>query len=289
MNALIRTTVFLLALAAALPALAQVAGTVEAVQMPAWVQRATGRLPLLPGTQLRAGDQVATGAGARLLIKLAEGSVVKLGENAQMSFAEVAPSTDLFKAALDVLQGAFRFTTDIVSKAQTRREVSIRVAQVTAGIRGTDLWGRSRAGNEIVCLIEGEIEVGAQGEPAVKMDHPLQFYRRVDNKTQPVGTVDSVQLAQWSLETDLEMGKGVLRQGGRYSVILASFPEQGGALAMYDELRNAGYPAEISPVKEADKIAYRVRIRHLPTRGEAQALGNALRGKFGITEPKVSG
>jgi len=55
------------------------------------VQRAGGRLPLLPGTQLRAGDQVVTGAGARLLIKLAEGSVVKLGENALMSFAQVAP------------------------------------------------------------------------------------------------------------------------------------------------------------------------------------------------------
>jgi hypothetical protein len=36
-------------------------------------------------------------------------------------------------------------------------------------------------------------------------------------------------------------------------------------------------------------MAYRVRIRQLPSRGEAEALGNALRGKFGITEPGVSG
>jgi hypothetical protein len=121
------------------------------------------------------------------------------------------------------------------------------------------------------------------------MDQPLQFYRRVNNKTQSVGTVDSVQLAQWSLETEFEMGKGVLRQGGRYSVILASFPEQAGALAMYDALRNAGYAAEIFPVKDADKLSYRVRIRQLPSRSEAQALADALRGKFGITEPRVSG
>jgi len=39
-----------------------------------------GPLPILPSTQLRAGDRVFTGAGARLLIKLAEGSVVKRGE-----------------------------------------------------------------------------------------------------------------------------------------------------------------------------------------------------------------
>ena len=287
MKALVRTTVFLLALVAAAPALAQVAGTIEGVQMPAWVQRGAGRLPILPGMEVRAGDQVVTGAGARLLIKLAEGSVVKLGENAQMTFAEVAPSTDLFKAALNVLQGAFRFTTDVVQKARTRREVSIRVAQVTAGIRGTDLWGRSRAGNEIVCLIEGAIEVGAEGEQPVAMDHPLQFYRRVDNKTQPVGTVDPVQLAQWALETEMEMGKGALRAGGRFNVILASYPEQAGALGLYDELRNNGYPAEIWPVKSADKMTYHVRIRHLPSRTEAQALAGQLRGKFGITEPSV--
>jgi len=99
MKALVRPTVLVVALLFALPVLAQVAPTVEAMQMPAWVQRAGGRLPLLPGTQLRAGDQVVTGAGARLLIKLAEGSVVKLGENALMSFAQVAPSPDLFRAA----------------------------------------------------------------------------------------------------------------------------------------------------------------------------------------------
>lgn len=286
---LMKTLILAFALLLSSPAWAQIAGTVEGVQMPAWVQRGGGRLPILPGMDLRAGDQVATGAGARLAIKLAEGSVVKLGENAQMTFAEVAPSADLFKAALNVLQGAFRFTTDVVSKVRTRREVSIRVSQVTAGIRGTDLWGRSRAGNEIVCLIEGEIEVGAEGEPTVPMNHPLQFYRRVDSKTQPIGTVDSVQLAQWALETEMEMGKGALRAGGRFVVTLASFADQAGALALYDELRNAGYPAQIWPVKDADKVTYHVRIRHLPSRTEAQGLATQLRGKFGITEPRISG
>jgi hypothetical protein len=289
MKTLLRQSIFVLALAFACPAFAQIAATVEGVQMPAWVQRAGGRLPLLPGMSLRAGDQVQTGAGARLALKLAEGSIVKLGENAQMSFAEVAPSADLFKATLDVLQGAFRFTTDAVSKLRARREVNVRVAQVTAGIRGTDLWGRSRPGNEIVCLIEGEIEVGAEGEQAVRMNQPLQFYRRTDGKTQPVGAVDAPQLAQWAAETELETGKGALRLGGRYSVILGAAPDQNGALSMYDELRNAGYPAEIQPVKDADKVTYYVRIRHLPSRAEGEALANQLRGKFGITEPRIAG
>ena len=269
-------------------ALAQVAATIEGVQMPAWVERAGRRVPIIPGMELRAGDQVVTGAGSRLLVKLADGSSVKLGENGQLRFAELSPSRELFKAALNVLEGAFRFTTDLVAKNR-KREVSIRAAQVTAGIRGTDVWGRSRKDHEIVCLIEGEVEVAAEGEQPVTMNQPLQFYRRIEGKTQPIGAVEPKQLEQWAAETDLQAGKGGARRGGRFSVLLATADEQNAALAIYDELRNAGYAAELWPVKQAEKLVYIVRIRQLPSRAEANALINQLRGKFGITEPKVSG
>jgi len=269
-------------------ALAQVAATIEGVQMPAWVERGGRRLPIIPGMELRAGDQLITGAGSRALVKLADGSLVKLGENGQLGFQELSPAADVFKAALSVLEGAFRFTTDLVAKSR-KREVSIRAAQVTAGIRGTDLWGRSRAGNEIVCLIEGEIEVAAAGESPVAMNQPLQFYRRIEGKTQPVGTVSKEQLEQWAAETELQPGKGVARAGGRFSVILGQFDEQNGALGLYDSVGNAGYPVEIRPVKEADKITYYVVIRNLPSRAEANVVANKLRGNFGVAEPKVSG
>ena len=269
-------------------ALAQVAATIEGVQMPAWVERAGRRVPIIPGMELRTGDQLVTGAGSRALVKLADGSLVKLGENGQLGFQELNPAADLFRAALNVLEGAFRFTTDLVAKSR-RREVSIRAAQVTAGIRGTDLWGRSRAGNEIVCLIEGDIEVAAAGEQPVTMNQPLQFYRRVEGKTQPVGTVSKEQLDQWAAETELQPGKGVARVGGRFSVILGQFDEQNGALGLYDSVGGAGYPAQIRPVKEGDKITYYVVIRNLPSRAEASAVASELRGKFGVAEPKVSG
>src|SRR3954468_2727421 len=148
-----KTLILMLALLASSPALAQLAATIEGVQMPAWVERDARRMPATPGMELRAGDQLVTGPGSRALVKLAEGSLVKLGENGQLRLAEVSPGGEIFRAALHVLQGAFRFTTDVVAKTRTRREVTIRAAQVTAGIRGTDVWGRSRPGNEIVCLI----------------------------------------------------------------------------------------------------------------------------------------
>jgi len=273
---------------AATQALAAAAAMVEGVQMPAWVERGAQRIPLAPGMELKAGDQLSTGAGSRVVVKLSEGSVVKLGENGSLRIAELDPAREIFKAALNVLEGAFRFTTGVLAKGR-QREVNLRVATVTAGIRGTDLWGRSRAKNEIVCLIEGQAEVGAEGEPAVTLDQPLQFYQRQEGRTQPVGFIAKQQLDQWASEVELEAGKGAARRGGRWSVSLARAGDQNDALRVYDELRSAGYPAEIFPTMDGDKRAYVVRIRSLPSKAEAQALADRLRGKFGIDNPSVSG
>jgi hypothetical protein len=269
-------------------AAAQPAAVVEGVQMPAWVERSGRSSPVAPGMALQAGDQVKTGAGSRLLVKLSEGSLVKLGENGTLRIAEMAPSQDVFKAALRVFEGAFRFTTDLAAK-QRRRDVSITVATVTAGIRGTDLWGRSRDQREIVCLIEGRIEVGAEGETPVTMDQSRQFYVRDKGKTQPVGLVEPQQLNEWAKETEIERGKGAARLGGKFSVVLATADNQRDALMVYDEVRKAGYPAEIRPSKDADKRTYVVRIRNLPSKAEAGALADALRGKHGVQNPSVSG
>lgn len=273
--------------AGSLQALAQPAALIEAVQTPAWRERDGKRAPLVPGMELRAGDRIVSGKEARVVLRLSEGSLVKLGENGTLRLAQIEPSRDIFRAALEVLQGAFRFTTDIAAKPRSR-EVSVRIDTVTIGIRGTDFWGRSRSGLQIVCLIEGAVQVGASGEPPVTMDRPRQFYRRDKGKTQPVGLVEPKQLEQWALETDLEAGKGALRRGGRFSVALLTAGEQAQATSLRNRLREAGYPAEVASSKEAGKIHYVVRIRQLPSRDEAQALANRLRGSFGINEPRVT-
>jgi len=278
--------------AATLHARAAPAAVVEGVQMPAWVERAgigaVRRLPLAPGMELRGGDELRTGVGARVYVKLAEGSLVKLGENASLRILEIAPERGgFFKAALHVLEGAFRFTTDLLAK-QRRREVSIRVANVTAGIRGTDLWGKSVPEKQVVCLIEGKVEVGAEGEAPVLMDAPRQFYQRLKGATQPIGFVDATQLAQWAIETEIADGGGAARRGGKWKLTLARADTQGGALEVYDRLRDAGYAAEIHPVKSKDGHDYLVRISHLPTKGDAEALAERLRGTAGVEAPQVS-
>jgi cell division septation protein DedD len=281
----------LLALAAP-QAQAAAAAVIEGMQMPAWVERnvlgSVRRAPLAPGVELRSGDEVRTGPGARLTIKLAEGSVVKLGEKASMRIAELAPDrAGVFAAALSVVEGAFRFTTDVLAKPR-RRDVSIRVATVTAGIRGTDLWGKSGAERQIVCLIEGKIEVGAEGEAPVTMDQPRQFYQRDKGQTQPVGFVDPVQLAQWARETEIAEGAGAARLGGKWRVTLARARTQAAALELYDRLRDAGYPAGINPTMAGDARVYLVQVSRLQSRADAEALVEQLRGMSGVVDPKVS-
>jgi hypothetical protein len=294
MNRILQILFAALVSLAASQAAAAPAAVVEGVQMPAWVERAViggiRRIPLAPGMELRGGDEVKTGAGSRLYIKLAEGSLLKLGENASLRLLDLQPDRGgFFKAALNVLEGAFRFTTDVLAK-ERRREVSIRVATVTAGIRGTDLWGKSdRADRQTVCLIEGKIEVGAEGEAPVTMDQERQFYRRDKGQTMPLGFVEPTQLAQWAQETEIADGQGAVLRGGKWRVTLASVNTQSEALSVYDQLRTAGYAAEIHPVKAGEKRIYVVRISRLPTKADAEALAAQLRGKHGVEEPKVSG
>ena len=276
-----------LALAAS-SALAALAAVVESVQMPAWVERAGKQLPAAPGIELIATDTLRTGPGARLYIKLAEGSMLKLGENAKLQLLDLVPEKGgLFRGVIDVLSGAFRFTTDVLAKPRPR-DFKLRISTVTAGIRGTDLWGRSVKDNEIVCLIEGAIEVGAENEKPVRMDQPRQFYQRDQGKTQPLSVITQEKLAELARETDIETGKGAARRGGKWKVILASADNQAAALAVYDGARDGGYAAEIRPAQAGGKLVYHVRIANLPSKAEGEVLAASLRGRFGILEPRVT-
>ena len=289
----VRTIVSALALAlASMCALAAPGAVVEGVQMPAWVERGGVRQPLAAGMELRESDKITTGQNSRLLLRLAEGSQVKLGENAQLSLDRLSQRQDnrqtLLQAALDVARGAFRFTTDVKAKLISRREVDIRVSTVTAGIRGTDLWGKSGSDRDIVCLIEGRISVQREAEQPVAMGQALQFYiaPKAQGRADPaqraqLAAVDQNQLMQWAAETEIAAGQGAARLGGKWKVVAISSPDQAGALAVYDKLRAEGYAAEIRPRGAGDQRAYDVRIGGLPSKAEAESLGARLEAVTG--------
>ena len=266
--------------------------SVEAVQAPAWVERAGRREPLAPGMVLQDADRVVSGADARVVLRMPEGSLVKLGEQAQLALDRLAlrqePEGTLVTAALDVLRGAFRFTTQAGARFRGRRQIDVRVATVTAGIRGTDLWGKAADDRDIVCLIEGRISVQRQSEAAFTMDAPLSFYIAPRNAPAlPVQPVPAEQLQRWAAETEIQPGTGSTRRNGGWRVDLAQARSQAEALALYDRLREAGFAAQIVPLREAGELLYSVRIRSLPSEAEAAALAARLKAVPGVSEPLV--
>lgn len=269
--------------------------------MPAWIEReGSGREPVSAGMEVRPSDRLKTGAGSRLLLRSRDGSSIKLGENATFRFGgSEQRQGNVFAATMQVLEGAFRFTTDALAKYRGKRDITIQVANVTAGVRGTDLWGKSSPLREIVCLIEGRIEVAPQNEAALTLDQPLQFFQRENGTSQPLAMVAPEQLKLWAAETEISAGRGAARRGGAWQVTLLTVGTQAEALDAYDRLREAGYPVRIRPVQAGDKAdeqgaksdakaGYALRVGGLPSRAEAEALAASLKGRLGVENPRVS-
>ncbi len=263
---------------------------VEAVQSPAWIERDGKTIPVAPGMRLEDHDQVRTGGNSRILLRMPEGSTVKLGENARYRIDVQQRKGNLYTAAMNVFEGAFRFTTNVLAQYRGKRDVRIQFPTVTAGIRGTDVWGKSASDREIVCLIEGQVEVERGQDKPITLDQPMLFYIAPKGQAAlPVAPVPPEQLKEWSAETEIQAGRGASRRGGRWNVMLASVESQSDALNVYDAVRAAGYPAEIRPRLADGKRLYDVQLRQLPSRAEAQALADAVQGKYGVSEAKVSG
>lgn len=261
------------------PALAVAPARVEAVQMPAWFDRGGQTRPLAIDTEVKHGDKLRTGKSGRAQLKLADGSTVKLGEGATLAiYTRSLQPERHFKGALDVLAGAFRYTTGVARSAGGGRDLSIRVGVVTAGIRGTDLWGKSDAERDLVCLIEGRIELTQAGQ-ATNMDQALSFYVAPRGAPAlPLAQVDPEQLQRWARETEMLPGDGASRGRGRWKLLLGSPEDERQALALYDGARDAGYAATIKPraAGASGKWIYDVMIERVDSEADAGVLAARL-------------
>lgn len=280
--------VALLSAVSASAAVAAPAAVVEGLQAPAWVERAGAKVPLKQGMALQSGDRVLTGPQSRALLRLEEGSQVKLGENGQVNLDELQPPAEsggLFKGVLGVLKGAFRFTTTALG-ANRSRSMNITVGTVTAGIRGTDLWGKSTDQKDIVCLIEGRIGV-ERGSDQFEMSDPLSFYIAPRNAPAlPVAPVDMDQLKQWAQETELQAQRGV-QSGGEWNVVLMSLADASEAQARMQPLHDAGYAVEARSAEVSGKTWTRLVLAGFASAQDARVVAQRLQGTHGVRTPWV--
>src|SRR5258708_1729292 len=119
------------------------AAVVEGVQLPAWFTRDGRRQPLATGIELRSNEEIATGVNSRLLLRLGDGSMVKLGENGQLRISGLTQrrQQNFVRATLKVLEGAFRFTTAAVQSTHATPDTTVGFPTITAGLPGTAIWG----------------------------------------------------------------------------------------------------------------------------------------------------
>jgi hypothetical protein len=270
---------------------ARAVAEVEALQMPAWLVRDNKRSALTLGFVLRNGDQVETGAGSRVLLRLGDGSMVKLGENAgfRLDGAGLARDDAPFSAKMAVLAGAFRFTTTNLYQFSGKRQIEVRFPTITARVTGTDLWGKAGVDREIVALIEGRVSVARKGTPPVDLNQPGSLYQALSNAgVLPVATASAQTLTAYAAETEMAPGQGAVSKNGKWRVYAARTPKEADAQAVYERLLDAGYAAAIQPVQKDGATIYQVRIPGLLSEADGVALVIRLRSELGLQDVSVS-
>jgi len=149
-----------LLIATSLGAEEPVVGRVLVVQGKASVLRGTGLQPLARGSELRQGDELVTGPGARLQLRLADGTLLNLGAGSRFTLHRVDSRSDGEGMRLELISGAFRAVTGAIG-----RDFLVATPVATIGIRGTDLWGGFEFGDALdIALLDGgpiSVENGA--------------------------------------------------------------------------------------------------------------------------------
>ena len=268
------------------PVLAAAVATVEAVQAPAWRDRNGITVPLAAGMELRSGDVLRTGPGARAYVMLAEGSRVKLGEAAQLGIhtRSLRPEK-FFRGALDILTGPFRFTTARLKKTLPR-ELAIRVGTATIGIRGTDLWGRTDKDGDLVALLEGRIEITRAGQ-TTELAQPLTYYDAPRGQAASVKALDPEVFRKLARQTEILAGDGASRSGGNWRVLAATAAGEEAALELYDRVRDAGFAARVKPrAEEGGGWRYEVLLAGFASADEAAVAAARLTAATGL-KPSV--
>jgi hypothetical protein len=144
----------------------RVVGTVSIV-------RQTQAFSPFPGVGICRGDRVRTAAGSIAELRLRDGTLLTVGKDSEFVIRDFRIYRDQPNVALfDLVQGAFRSVTGLITQRSHRYEVRTRVA--TIGVRGTDFWGGyglTEQGLDVV-MLEGHGVYVKTETGTVELDKP---------------------------------------------------------------------------------------------------------------------
>lgn len=142
-------------------------GKVDDIQGEPTVKRGEKKTTLQKGVPIFVGDIVQTPIGAKIRVTLKDKSVVAIGANSEVKFADLSMKSGGRKGALEVAVG--RFWMNVTKWVKPKKSFwEISTPNAVAGVRGTTLWGDTDV--DAICALEGAIEVtsktGVGLEPA---------------------------------------------------------------------------------------------------------------------------
>jgi hypothetical protein len=114
------------------------------------------------GMPVEMNDKISTGPEARLQITFNDGTVLTLGELAEVVVDRYVynPGTSTGALALNSARGALRFVTGNIGH-MSNKEVTVKTPQAALAVRGTDFWA-GFVPSELtygVLLLEGKVDV----------------------------------------------------------------------------------------------------------------------------------
>jgi len=242
---------------------------ITAVTPPAWVVRNGARAPLAPRTALHPGEILHTGSGGRVEGSLGRHGRLNLGADARLFVSDSGTAT------LRVFAGAFRISSPA---APAGAGWLVRLPGLSAGLGDAELWGRVTESHQHLILRRGKAVVRTNAGEVLNMERTDD---RLDlGPASPAATVaraTPAEITRLLSETRFQPGAGTLTPGGRWRVTILETPSEWRALATYDRLRDAGYPALISPSERRGEHVYGVAVSGMGSKAEAEAIATRLR------------
>ena len=265
---------------------------VSALQPPVWLEENGQRTALDASSPIIPGQIYSTGKDGRLQIVMADGSIIKLGENSRLELPRLqllqSGNDGVLKGAFKVSRGVFRYSAQS-SQFVRRRELDIYLGSaLTIGIGNPDFLGQADNTQDSLCLLRGKINIRNRQLPVLPMEQTNSVYiAPIGQPPAAPAPASAEQLQAWTQQTELDDSRPSLQSNGPYSVLVAVYLDEAHARAIVTGIDQKGYPAVLKSDKRGDTPVFRVVIEGLSSAASAAAYAEALKKPLYLKNPRV--
>lgn len=138
---------------------------------------------LYKGASVIVGDALRTGKGARLKLRMIDGTEITLGENTEFFVRQYELRQESGTGLLELTKGFFRAVTGKITKLKNN-SFQVKTPLAIVGVRGTDFWGEQSPQRLRLALLGGTAVIVSNDAGSVEITES-GFGTEVTSATQP--------------------------------------------------------------------------------------------------------